>query len=254
MRITLSVLIALTIAGIAPEEVFAQEQEGPPVIFVVIPRDKDSRAVIPDANVWLGWDKGNGVTYSMRDSADGAVLIGLAHGTYDIRVSAPGHESLTIKDVIVDRGTGEFLASCGHSLVSSYGGPTVIIGAVLSRTAPSQSMERIIPWLSESEYYWSTDVPPEPIGGIQGIIEKLDLSKAHPTDNPYYKGYVRAGVYIDQSGNVKRVDFSQDLPEDVKDTIRRAIMNTRFTPAQILGKTVRSHLDIPFDLEIKRAR
>jgi hypothetical protein len=254
MNIPRTIHLVLALIVIFHARVTAQEQSPASTIFVVIPRDKDTREVLSNAVVKVSWEKGQGVTYTMADSGDGAVLIGFARGVHEIRVSAPGHETLFIKGINITTGTDEFLSSCGQMPVSSFNFPTVILGPKLSRTLPNQTVERTISWLSDSEYYWQTDVPPEPIGGISAIIQKLDFSKVQPTDDPYYKGYIRVGAYIDQSGSVLRVAFDQDLPKDVEATIQKAIMSTRFTPAQILGKTVRSHLTIPFDLQLKRSR
>jgi len=86
---------------------------------------------------------------------------------------------------------------------------------------------------------------------MEALKKNIDLSSLHLKFEDYQnrrKAPLMAQVLIDAKGVVQKVEVPSKMQKEVADAISKGIYSTRFTPAFMLGKAVRSKVNIPFEI------
>jgi hypothetical protein len=236
----------------------ADDGSRPSTRFLVFVRDELTEALLPNAAVSVSEGHENGVSTVMSgETCVVAALLG--EGTYDIIASALGYDSLVYKSIYVPEGEKGELWIPGLAQLESFSGRTVTIGAKLHRCTDSRPAKRTVSLISDSEYYWQTDAPPFPIGGTDAIMKKIDISRVG--SESAWSGGVKVAVLLGADGvpdgcrEIEETHESRRLTADELSKLREillpAIVDTRFSPARILGKNVRSYVFVPFEISWK---
>lgn len=222
--------------------------------FVVLIRDASNKSLIKEADLSVrsysvdGKIRGGGV---MGHTDDGIVQFGLGGGRHQLAFEAKGYHPLMVKDCVV-RTTdydGNSITFRSHGL--HFLGPVFLYTVFLEPCKGTSPRWRFQPFLSDTMYYSEPQVPPELVGGAQSLKEQLGpevLDGSPRTDGGV--GAVTATTFIGSDGQVKTVDVYGEAPRTVLDKVSKAIRNTRFTPAMILGNPVRSRVFIPFEFAL----
>ncbi len=95
----------------------------------------------------------------------------------------------------------------------------------------------------------AAEVLPEPVGGIAGIQSRIK----------YPEFAVRAGIegivsllaYVDEDGNVVKVDVVRGLGAGCDEEAIRAVMATKFKPGKQRGRAVKVKMGIPVRFKLK---
>ena len=99
------------------------------------------------------------------------------------------------------------------------------------------------------EFVPAAEVLPEPIGGIAGIQSRIK----------YPEFAIRAGIegivsllaYVDEDGNVVKVDVVRGLGAGCDEEAIRAVMATKFKPGKQRGRAVKVKMGIPVRFKLK---
>lgn len=257
MKLAFSILVFGTML-VSSANTMAEEGSHSSTRFLVFVRDESTRALIQNATVSVTQDNGDGTSTTMAGEASVVAAL-LGKGMYDITASAGGYDSLVYKSIHIPEGDDGELWIPGLASIESHNGPTVIVGAKLRRHVGIGPTKRIVTLVSDSEYYWQTDTPPLPVGGTKAIMNKIDISRVG--SDSAWSGGMRVEVFIDANGtptDCREIDDTHGsrhlIPGELaklREIIRPAIMSTRFSPARILGMTVRSHIFVPFEISWK---
>lgn len=78
----------------------------------------------------------------------------------------------------------------------------------------------------------------EPIGGLEAIVRRITYPQI--TRMAKMEGRVVARVYIDEQGRVNDVEIIKGIAGGCRESVESAIRQTKFTPALINGRPVRS--------------
>jgi hypothetical protein len=222
--------------------------------FIVLIRDASTKSLIKEADISVrsysvdGKIREGGV---MGHTYDGIVQLGLGGGRHQLAFEAKGYHPMMVKDCIV-RSTDYD----GNSIQFGAGGlrfigKTFLYTVFLESCNGRSPRWRFQPFLSDTIYYSEPQVPPELVGGVKSLKEQLGaeaLGGSPRTDGGV--GAVTATTFIGSDGQVTDVDVYGEAPRTVLDKVSKAIRNTQFTPAMILGNAVRSRVFIPFEFAL----
>ena len=169
----------------------------------------------------------------------------LADGIWHLRVSADGYDT-TIVDGIPGRGGISEVSDYPYYNPHIFRGTTVGIDVSLERSATGHTARRYRYFLSDTTFYGSADVPPEPVGGIEAIAENIGQDEIESKIS--FTGVATIRAYINKAGEVVRTDAGWFTETVIYQILSQAVMDTKFKPARILGRTVCSMIDIPFEV------
>lgn len=104
---------------------------------------------------------------------------------------------------------------------------------------PIQEEEEEIP----VEFFVAVEEMPEPIGGIQGIQQKIIYPEIAKRAGVQGRVYVKA--FVDESGTVKKAEVIKGIGAGCDEAAIDAVLKTRFKPGKQRGKPVRVQVSIP---------
>jgi len=87
------------------------------------------------------------------------------------------------------------------------------------------------------------DKEPWPVGGIQGIMEKVVYPEEAKKNKVQGKVYVKA--IINEKGDVEKVTIEKGENNLLEEAALKAIKATKFTPGELKGKKVKAEVVIP---------
>jgi len=93
------------------------------------------------------------------------------------------------------------------------------------------------------EFFVAVEEMPEPIGGIQGIQQKIIYPEIAKRAGVQGRVYVKA--FVDESGTVKKAEVIKGIGAGCDEAAVDAVMKTRFKPGKQRGKPVRVQVSIP---------
>ncbi|WKZ69890.1 MAG: energy transducer TonB [Melioribacteraceae bacterium] len=93
-----------------------------------------------------------------------------------------------------------------------------------------------------NEYVTDAEEMPQPIGGLEAIMKNVVYPKEAKVNN--IQGKVLVEAFIDASGNVVEVKIKEGV-EALNNAAQTAVKKTKFTPAKVKGKAVKSKIIIP---------
>jgi len=227
-----------------------------PTQFIVIVRDVKSNQLVPDPRIDVESinERAPKELYASASSWWGESIGGitLGKGSYRLRVTADRYVTQIIEGIRIEHGEPiSGVWRCGQVQPQGFIGRTIVLGIFLEPRTNQQETETIRPFVSDTSYYTQPEIAPSPKGGMDVLRKKIDLSPFHVKVQNYEnrrRAPVFAHVFIDATGKVDKVDMDQEVQKEIGGVISNAIYVTRFTPASMLGKQVRSQVYIPFDI------
>ncbi len=100
-----------------------------------------------------------------------------------------------------------------------------------------------------SDYYTKADVMPEPVGGLQTILNKLVYSPEAKKNK--IKGIVEVLADIDEYGEVNYAKVIKGIGYGCDESAKIAVFYTQFKPGTIKGKPVKVEVVIPVEFNFK---
>ena len=223
--------------------------------MVVIIRDARSNQILSDARIDIERRKEgepNKVDAHLSSWGEAIEGVTLGRGVYRMKVVSDGYVSQIIEDIRVDQG-GDVCGvwSCGTAQEKGLVGRTIIMGIFLEPRSNKSVSEVTRTFPVDTTYYSQPEIAPSPRGGMVALKKNIDLSSLHLKFEDYQnrrKAPLMAQVLIDAKGVVQKVEVPSKMQKEVADAISKGIYSTRFTPAFMLGKAVRSKVNIPFEI------
>ncbi len=98
-------------------------------------------------------------------------------------------------------------------------------------------------------FYSTVEIEPEPVGGMEYIINRL----YYPPDARKKKieGVIKVRVFIDRYGEVLRTEVVEGLGYGLDESAEIAIYYTRFKPGILRGKPVNVQMIIPIEFNLE---
>lgn len=254
-RIVVMMLFAVVVmnASAHPQSVVGIHQQDVERFLVLI-KNASTRRLVNDANISVrmyttdGKNRAGGVS---GHTDDGMVLVGLGGGKHQIVFEAEGYHPLMVKDcsILSKVYEGAVITFGGNEL--RFVGNSFVYTVLLEARNGKPAQWRFKRFLSDSVYYREPQVPPELVGGVEGLKARLrpDMLGGVPRTDRQVSS-VGATVFIAKNGKVDSVDVYGPAPRHVLGRIADVIKKSRFTEARILGNPVRSMVFIPFEFAL----
>ncbi|MGQ9845755.1 MAG: TonB family protein [Caldisericia bacterium] len=99
------------------------------------------------------------------------------------------------------------------------------------------------PITGESSYFVAVEEPPQPIGGIQSILQKVVYPEIAKKAGVQGKVYVLA--FVDENGDVKEAKITKGIGAGCDEAALEAVKKTKFKPGKQGGKPVKVRVSIP---------
>jgi protein TonB len=93
------------------------------------------------------------------------------------------------------------------------------------------------------EFFVAVEEMPEPIGGIQGIQQRIIYPEIAKRAGVQGRVYVKA--FVDESGTVKKAEVIKGIGAGCDEAAIDAVIKTKFKPGKQRGKPVRVQVSIP---------
>ncbi|MCB0732468.1 MAG: energy transducer TonB, partial [Ignavibacteriae bacterium] len=93
------------------------------------------------------------------------------------------------------------------------------------------------------EFFVAVEEMPEPIGGIQGIQQRIVYPEIAKRAGVQGRVYVKA--FVDESGAVKKAEVIKGIGAGCDEAAVDAVLKTKFKPGKQRGKPVRVQVSIP---------
>lgn len=106
----------------------------------------------------------------------------------------------------------------------------------------------------EDGYYTEADKMPYPIGGIEGIMQKIKYPEVAKLAGIEGKVFVEA--YIDEKGSVEKTKIIKGVGQDagLDEAAADAVKQTKFTPAVHKGAPVKSKVVVPVQFKLSDSK
>lgn len=114
---------------------------------------------------------------------------------------------------------------------------------------PSHSYGKIMKNEPEPDSFFTVDDPPEPIGGISAIRNKIVYPETARKSGLQGKVYVNA--FVNESGEVVKVKILKGLGSGLDEAALNAILATKFKPGKQKDKPVKAQVTIPILFRLK---
>lgn len=102
---------------------------------------------------------------------------------------------------------------------------------------------------SEPQYFVAVEDMPEPIGGIAAIQQKIVYPEIAKRAGIEGRVYVKA--FVDESGNVTKVQIEKGLGAGLDEAAEKAVKETKFKPGKQRGKPVKVQVVIPIVFKLQ---
>lgn len=93
-----------------------------------------------------------------------------------------------------------------------------------------------------NEYVTDAEKMPQPIGGLEAIMKNVVYPKEAKVNN--IQGKVLVEAFIDENGSVVKANIKEGV-EGLNNAAQTAVKKTKFSPAKVEGKAVKSKIIIP---------
>lgn len=113
-----------------------------------------------------------------------------------------------------------------------------IVDAPPPRNFEEEQEEEIAP-----TFFIAVEEMPSPIGGIAGIQAKITYPEIAKRAGVQGRVYVKA--FVDENGNVKKVEILKGIGAGCDEAAVAAVMRTKFNPGRQRGKSVKVQVSIP---------
>lgn len=90
---------------------------------------------------------------------------------------------------------------------------------------------------------------PEPIGGIGAILKQITYPEL--AIRAGIKGIVSVKAFLDEEGNVFKVELLRGIGGGCDEVAMAAVKNTRFTPGKQRGKSVKVQMTVPVRFKLQ---
>lgn len=87
------------------------------------------------------------------------------------------------------------------------------------------------------------DAAPEPVGGIESIMKKIQYPESAKQAKVEGKVYVK--LFIDEKGNVAEAKIAKGVSADLNDAAIKAVKGVKFKPAKKNGQPVKVKVVLP---------
>jgi len=91
--------------------------------------------------------------------------------------------------------------------------------------------------------------PPELIGGLTGIHEKLNYPKF--SEENYIEGRVVVHFFVTENGDVEEPKIIESLGSNIDTEVIRVVRQAKFRPARNNGVPVRVQFKLPVNFKLK---
>lgn len=98
-------------------------------------------------------------------------------------------------------------------------------------------------------FFVAVEEMPKPIGGIAGIQSKIIYPEIAKRAGVQGRVYVKA--YVDEDGNVKKVEILKGIGAGCDEAAIAAVLKTRFNPGKQRGKPVKVQVSIPIKFVLR---
>jgi len=122
---------------------------------------------------------------------------------------------------------------------------SLVLFLVLLSGTQTQSFAQSI---NEDDYIKMAEEMPEVIGGLEAI-QKLVVYPEEAKKNKI-EGKVFVQAFIDEKGNVVKVEVLKGVSE-LNEAAMKAVKETKFTPAKMKGKAVKSQVTAPIFFKLQ---
>ncbi|NLT51419.1 MAG: TonB family protein [Ignavibacteria bacterium] len=104
-------------------------------------------------------------------------------------------------------------------------------------------------FFNERSYFIAVNQMPEPIGGIEAIQKNIIYPESAKKEGVQGRVYVKA--YIDEQGDVSKVDLIKGIGADCDESAMAAVKKTKFKPGMQNGKPVKVQVAVPILFQLK---
>ncbi|MBI9070340.1 MAG: energy transducer TonB [Melioribacteraceae bacterium] len=101
----------------------------------------------------------------------------------------------------------------------------------------------------EAVFFVAVEDMPEPIGGIGAIQQKIIYPEIAKRAGVQGRVFVKA--YVDENGNVTKVDLIRGIGAGCDEAAMDAVMKTKFKPGKQRGKAVKVQVAIPIVFKLQ---
>ena len=98
-------------------------------------------------------------------------------------------------------------------------------------------------------YFIAVEIFPKPIGGIEGIQDKIRYPNEAIKNKVEGKVYILA--FVDEFGNVTNARVAQGIGSGCDEEALKAVKETKFIPGMQEGKNVKVQISIPIFFKLK---
>ena len=100
-----------------------------------------------------------------------------------------------------------------------------------------------------SEYLFFAEEMPHPIGGVEGIAEKLVYTEEALRAEIQGRVYIQA--FINENGDVTKIKVKKSLGYGLDENASNIILNTKFKPGKNKGMPVKVFIVMPIEFKLK---
>lgn len=103
--------------------------------------------------------------------------------------------------------------------------------------------KELIEETKEPTFFLAVEEMPQPIGGLQGILEKITYPEIAKRVGIQGKVFVKA--FVDETGNVVNAEVVKGIGGGCDEAALNAILKTKFTPGKQRGKPIKVQVTVP---------
>ncbi len=103
--------------------------------------------------------------------------------------------------------------------------------------------KEVIEETEEPTFFVAVEEMPQPIGGLQGILEKISYPEIAKRAGVEGKVFIRA--FVDETGTVVNAEVVKGIGAGCDEAALEAILKTKFTPGKQRGKPIKVQVTVP---------
>ena len=102
--------------------------------------------------------------------------------------------------------------------------------------------------VEEPTFFVAVEEMPQPIGGLEGIQQKISYPEIAKRAGIEGKVYVRA--YVDENGNVVDAEIVKGIGAGCDEVALEAVLKTKFSPGKQRGKPIKVQVTVPIHFRL----
>jgi protein TonB len=110
-------------------------------------------------------------------------------------------------------------------------------------SAPPPKEKELVEEVEEPTFFVAVEEMPQPIGGLEGIQQKIQYPEIAKRAGIEGKVYVRA--FVDENGNVVDAEVIKGIGAGCDEAALDAVIKTKFTPGKQRGKPIKVQVTVP---------